>query len=331
MVENDDAPTVSIIVPVHNGGDKLKKCLDSIQKHHKPGIEVIIVADGESDGSWEYAKNLGMKTILVPQTGGPARARNIGASKSNGEILFFIDADVTISSSAIDLVQIAFANDPKLAALFGSYDDKPYEINMLSQYRNLLHHFIHQTSNKNASTFWTGCGAVRKDIFIAVGGFSESYHKPSIEDIELGYRLKGKGYKIELHKNIIVKHLKYWDAQSILKTDFFCRALPWTQLLLKQDMFINDLNLTVSSRISVAMVFILITSSLVSLFFPWFLILSVLSAVFLLIMNRKFYYFLLKNRGIIFLLQSIPWHWIYFSQSGLAFLLGWIKYKFNYE
>ena len=53
--------------------------------------------------------------------------------------------------------------EPGIAAVFGSYDDEPGAPNLVSQYRNLLHHFVHQTGRTEASTFWTGCGAVRRD------------------------------------------------------------------------------------------------------------------------------------------------------------------------
>jgi len=327
MIENTFDPSISIIIPVHNGGEKFKKCLDSILNTSPSNLEAIIVADGESDGSWRYAADRGMKIIKIPETGGPARARNAGASQAIGDILLFIDSDIIIPPNTVDLVRTAFANDSELTALFGSYDDEPYEKNMLSQYRNLLHHFVHQTSNRDASTFWAGCGAIRRKIFIEIGGFNEGYRFPTIEDIELGYRLKKSGYKIRLNKDIKVKHLKYWDALSILKTDFFFRALPWTQLILKQDMFVNDLNLKTSSRVSVACVLTFILTLGVALLTPWALVLTFFSAVLLCILNWELYRFLKMKRGIIFLFQSIPWHWIYFAQSGLAFSIGYTKYK----
>ncbi len=80
-----------------------------------------------------------------------------------------------------------------VSAVFGSYDDEPAERNFLSQYKNLLHHFVHQEGATDAGTFWAGCGAIRKDMFASVNGFnSEKYPYPSIEDIELGIRLKRK-------------------------------------------------------------------------------------------------------------------------------------------
>lgn len=124
--------------------------------------------------------------------------------------------------------QTLFSRELDLAALIGSYDDAPGATNFLSQYRNLLHHYVHQTGNEEASTFWGACGAVRREVFLAMGGFDESYRQASIEDIELGYRLKRAGLKILLCKALQVKHLKRWEAGSLLKADFCYRALPWT-------------------------------------------------------------------------------------------------------
>ena len=82
---------------------------------------------------------------------------------------------------------------------------------MVSQYRNLLHHFVHQEGNPEASTFWAGCGAVRRAAFDAVAGYDEArFRRPSIEDIELGYRLRRAGYRIRLDRDLQCTHLKRW-------------------------------------------------------------------------------------------------------------------------
>jgi len=319
--------TVSVIIPVYNGGYNFRRCLLSVKALSPSPKEVIVVADGDTDGSWKLAEEFGMRVLRRPVSEGPARARNLGAQNAKGDILFFIDADVTIPEDAIEQVVNAFQNDPDLDAFIGSYDDEPFESNLLSQYKNLLHHHVHQTSNREASTFWGACGAIRRDVFLKIGGFDKRYRRPSIEDIDLGYRLKKAGYKIHLLKHIQVKHLKHWGILSLLKADFFYRALPWTDLILNEGRIIDDLNLKLSSRISVMAVFMLPLTLIGSMFAPLLLILSAFLMVLLLGLNWNLYRFFKDKRGLGFTVKTIPWHWFYFFYSGLAFAIGYVKYQ----
>jgi GT2 family glycosyltransferase len=233
---------------------------------------------------------------------------------------------VTIARNAVGLVIEAFDREPDLAAVFGSYDDEPFEPSFFSQYKNLFHHYVHQTSSDEASTFWAACGAIRREIFFKMGGFNEGFRWPSIEDIELGYRLKRAGYRIRLLKNLNVKHLKLWGMRSLLRADFFYRALPWTRLILKEGKFLDDLNLKISNRISVVSVYILILALLGSFYIPWLLIMVLLPVLLLLFLNSRLYCLFKQKRGILFMLKTIPWHWFYFFYSGLAFLIGFADY-----
>ncbi len=246
---------VSVIVPVHGGGESFRRCLESIAAARSGDDELIVVADGDSDGSWRLAENFDAIIVRTPAPQGPANARNLGAESAHGDILFFTDADVTIPPDALRQVAGAFEKEPGLAALIGSYDDTPDVPNFLSQYKNLFHHHTHQTAREDASTFWGACGAIRRRIFLEMGGFDATYRHPSIEDIELGYRLKSAGYEIRLLKSLQVKHLKHWRVASLLESDFLRRALPWTELILRDRRFINDLNLRFSSRASVPVAF----------------------------------------------------------------------------
>jgi GT2 family glycosyltransferase len=319
--------TVSVIIPVHNGGEKFRNCLLSVKALRTPPKEVIVVADGHSDGAWKLAEEFDVQVLKRSVSGGPARARNLGAHHAKGDLLLFIDADVTIPNDMIEQVVNSFQNDPDLDVLIGSYDDEPFESNFLSQYKNLLHHYVHQISNRDASTFWGACGAIRRDVFLKIGGFNKRYRRPSIEDIDLGYRLKKSGYKIHLLKHIQVKHLKHWGILSLLKADFFYRALPWTNLILNEGRIIDDLNLKWSSRISVMAVFILPLTIIGSMFATWLLILTAFLITVLLGLNWDLYRFFKNKRGLGFAVKTIPWHWFYFFYSGLAFGIGYVKYQ----
>jgi len=219
--------------------------------------ECIVVDDGSTDGSAQVAARYGCTVVRREERMGPAAARNLGSAEASGDILIFLDADVCVHLDAVRRMRDAFQADPSLDALIGSYDDEPGHRDFLSQYRNLLHHYVHQTSHREASTFWSGCGAIRRSVFEEHGGYDESYARPSIEDIELGSRLRQAGCRIELLRDIQVKHLKKWSLFGILKTDVRDRGIPWTELILRAGKMPNDLNLRISQRVSVLAVALL--------------------------------------------------------------------------
>jgi GT2 family glycosyltransferase len=320
------APTISIVIPVHNGGESFRKCLASLEDFVPPSTEVIVVVDGGTDDSWRVAEDSGAKVLRFPMAGGPARARNLGASHATGDLIFFIDADVTVQADTLEQVAIAFQHQPDLAALIGSYDDAPGAANFLSQYKNLFHHYTHQNGCEEASTFWGACGAIRRDVFLKIGGFDESYRYPSIEDIELGYRLKRAGYRIALSKAVQVKHLKRWEVVSLLRAEFFYRAVPWTELIWRDRQLNNDLNLNISTRVSLLLTYGLLAALVAAVWWIGALAIAAIVGFVLLLLNLSVYRFFLQKRGLWFALRVIPWHWLYFIYSGLAFAVGTIRY-----
>ncbi len=321
--------TLSVIIPVYNGDITFRHCLSSLKQTKPSPDEIIVVADGDTDGSRLLAKEYGATVLELPESKGPAHARNLGAKVAQGDILFFTDADVMIPPNTFNQVKKSFKNQPEVTAFFGSYDDEPSEKNFLSQYKNLFHHYTHQQAGEEASTFFAACGAIRRDIFLALGGFDEHYHQPCIEDIELGYRLKQAGYKIRLVKTLQVKHLKCWRILSLLKSDFFCRALPWTELILRNGPFINDLNLRLSNRLSVVLTYIFLLA--LGGIGWWLGSLAIVTGAILLLLwlNAPLYKFFWRKRGLWFAIKAIPWHWFYYFYGGLAFIIGLGRFLFK--
>jgi GT2 family glycosyltransferase len=244
------APTVSVIIPVRNCPAELSSCLEGLRASLFKDYEIIVVDDASTDDTPEVATQNGIRLIRLQRQCGPAAARNQGAGVARGEYLLFLDADVCVYPETVGQLVEAFARQPAADAVFGSYDAHPGAPNFLSQYKNLSHHFVHQAGREQASTFWSGCGAIRRSVFAEVGGFDASYRRSCIEDIELGVRLRKAGYRILLDKRVQVTHWKRWSFWSLVKSDVCDRAIPWTQLLLRERILPNDLNLKLSQRIS---------------------------------------------------------------------------------
>ena len=327
-------PTITVVVPVRDGGALLERCLRKIQTSHLKALELIVVDDGSTDGSRDCAQRLGAKVLATEGQRGPACARNIGARAARGDILLFVDADVCVRRDTTARVRAAFARDRDLDGLIGSYDDEPSAPNLVSQYKNLLHCFVHQTGRRRASTFWSGCGAIRRSVFLAHGGFDESYARPAIEDIELGTRLHHAGHKVSLDPELRVKHLKRWTFPMLVRSDVFDRALPWTEIILRERHMPNDLNLARAQRLSVALALAFPLLFVGAMLAPDAAgrILAAVATVALLssiALDARFYGFLARRRGVGFALAAMPLHLLYHLYSGLAFGAGVLLYAWR--
>jgi glycosyltransferase involved in cell wall biosynthesis len=316
-------PFFSIIIPVYNGGSQFERCLNTVQRSSFTDWELIVVDDGSTDGSQLLANRHGAKLFETAGRAGPAVARNLGARLAKGHYLYFIDADCELHPDTLATIAKHFSANPGLDALFGSYDDAPEATNFVAQYKNLFHHYVHQNSQEEASTFWTGCGAIKRSLFLTLGGFDVlRYRRPSIEDIDLGYRLKQNGGRIHLVKQVQVKHLKAWTLTSLLKSDILDRGIPWTRLILRDRSFNADLNLQTHNRVSVVAVYVLLLALLVSLLQPTALLLALALAGLLVWLNLRLYRFFYQKRDLLFALKVIPMHWLYYVYNGLAFGCG---------
>jgi len=227
------APTLGVVIPATDSPPTLERCLAALEAGSRKPDTVAVVAE--------------------PAGSGPAAARNLGAAGCEADVLVFVDSDVEVHPEALALIERRFAAEPELAALFGAYDDDPAHPALTSRYRNLLHHHVHAEGAGEAQTFWAGLGAVRRERFEAVGGFDdELFPDASVEDIELGMRLRRQGARIALDPRIRGRHLKGWTQLSMLRTDFGRRGVPWARLLLRQGGGSTALNLGWRRRASAA-------------------------------------------------------------------------------
>jgi len=97
--------TVSVIIPVYNEEDVLANCLNTIVNQTYKPLEIIIVDDGSNDNTLNIAKNYQSPVsnfqLLKKKHKGPGPARNLGAKKAKGQILIFLDADMTFEKDFI--------------------------------------------------------------------------------------------------------------------------------------------------------------------------------------------------------------------------------------
>lgn len=265
--------SLAVVVPATDEPATLERCLAAIAAGERVPDELIVQRG--------------------PRGSGPAAARNAAVARLEADVVVFVDSDVEAHPDALARIERRFVEDSGLAAVFGAYDDDPAAPGLTSRFRNLLHHHVHVSSAGEAETFWAGLGAVRYEAFQTVGGFDAArFREPSVEDVELGMRLRAAGHRIVLDPEIRGRHLKAWAVLTMVRTDFSRRGLPWARLLLRRGRDATPLNLGWRHRASAAVSLLLTLSLLVRR--PRFGLGALLG---LLVLNRRFYLLLFRRGG----------------------------------
>ena len=322
-------PLLSIVVPAHQAALHLSESLGALVDSDlgREQWELIVVDDASTDDTSGIAKNVADRVLSLPgPPHGPGNARNAGAEAARGTWLVFIDADVLVHRDTLRRFTETIARQPEAVAIFGTYDARPRARSLVSEYRNLLHRHVHLQGAGDAETFWAGCGAVRRDWFLAAGGFdAQRYPKPQIEDIDLGYRLRDRGGRILLEPGIEVTHLKRWSLGAMLRTDIRDRGIPWVRLLLEREgPRRRSLNVGRAEPFKVALAgTALVSAPLGALtgYRPVFAVLPV-GAVLLTAWNLETFRWFAGQRGIRFAASVVPLHLLHYACIVVAATAG---------
>ena len=325
-----DQPLLSVIMPAHNAAGILPRTLGALRNSDLPRDrwELVVVDDGsDDDTSLIAARYADTVVTLAGKAHGPAYARNRGFEVTRGDVIVFIDADCVAHTDTLSRFATLFTEQPDLGAAFGSYDTMPPAAGIVSQYRNLTHHFVHHRNAGEVETFWAGAGAIRRDVFAEAGMYDEwHYSKPQIEDIELGARIRGLGRRILLEPSIQVTHLKKWTLRAVIRTDLRDRGIPWARLLMHRGAMMSTatLNLRWSEKLNTVLVWLalalLIGAPLVRSLTPIWVAAGCVAVV--IVLNHQLWAFFARVRGPFFAVLVMPAHLMYYLLNGISFGVG---------
>jgi len=316
-------PSLTLVMPTIGWEEPFGSCARAALAALGPDDDALVVFDGPPSQAPNWLLQSGASLLSTGQRSGPAAARNLAAHHARGDILLFVDADVELHADAVERIRAHFTADPELAAVFGSYDATPTAPGLVSRFRNLLHHHTHLSHPGPACTFWAGCGAIRRDRFLALGGFdAEAYHQPCIEDIEFGLRLSDAGGRSLLDPAIQGTHHKRWTLASMVTTDIHQRAIPWSRLLLQRRQLPTTLNLDPAARLSAGLSLVLpgaLAAIGITALRPWALLALAGSLALLLLLNRSFFALLWRQGGLRLSFGGLALLILYLIYSSLSF------------
>ena len=317
---------ISIVIPAYNAERFIMPLLDSIFRNKIKEMEVIIVDDCSKDDTVSIAKNYPVKVIELQKNGGPAKARNIGVEAAIGEIIFFLDSDVIVLDGTIKEVQDHFDRNPSAKCVIGVCDTEPLNKGFVPAYMAMFE-YIHliETPGNKVSVFAPRCGAVRKDFFMKIGGYKESYKGADVEDFELARRIS-RSDSIILNPKILVRH-QFANFQQALKI-YFKRTVMWVHLLLKVKKLDNAGPTSPSNGIAAMCAFFSILflvlipfSGFAKHLFAFFIIVYIIS-------NLKWWNFMRKEKGLIFAGRALLLNYFLGIEIMIAAMYAVVIYPF---
>lgn len=323
---------LSVIVPVHQGGEELPKILAALAQSDLPrsSWELIIVDDASTDDSAAIAAaHADLVIRLTGRPRGPAYARNRGFEASRGSVVAFVDADVLVHPQALSRMLDAIGEDPTIGAVIGVYDDGRTSGRLVSEYRNLVRHFEHESTTGETDAFTSGLALVRRDAFIAAGMFDEwRFPRPQVEALELGDRLHSLGYRILRRPDAEATHLKRWTLRSWIQVDLLDRGMSAARLSQFPNLKVRADRLYVTTRLDALLAWVTLTSLAVGV---WqqsvpFVLLGLSALLALVVHNVRLFASFMRARSLFFAVAAVPLHLFACAAYSVASALGRLLY-----
>lgn len=221
-------PALSIIIPAYNTWDTVVRLLASLEKSSWKDFEVII---GDDASHTEKPKALLQRKLTITRlavNSGPAAARNAAAKIAKGNVLVFLDSDVTVYSDTLKVIAEKFANDADLTALTGVWDKHQKTKAFFPQFKALRDwsYWINERdSDGYYYLFSTRIAAIKRDVFTRLGGFNEAFRE--MEDVEITYRI-ARRYAIIFAPDVRVHH--EFEGFLPVARKYFWRSFYWSRL-----------------------------------------------------------------------------------------------------
>lgn len=321
-------PDVSVIIPVKNGGAVFEECLAALRASQDARYEIIVLNDASTDDSSAVARRYSCRLKEFAASLGPSHARNEGAKIAAGDILLFIDADIIVPRHTLRTISAIFKNK-EVVAITGVLSETIRYHNFSSQYKNLWMRYSYLEMPDQVSLFYTSIAAIRKEVFLATGGFDTGYCSPSLEDTDFGQRLEMEGYQVHLQRDLEVEHVKHYTLSGLLRTDF-SRSAAMVKMTLRKGLnrFMSTGNKTSvrsSFMVGVLLFSLACSAALAGIMLPEamvpFLVIAGILFFSIYLLNLRFLKWLAVRRGWRFFLQSL-----FLIQIDVAVVIGGIFY-----
>lgn len=191
-------PSTAILIPTARRPEKLKRCLEQLIPYVSEHPECMIVVSDDGDATQTLAA-LGpefssVRVVQGPRRG-PASNRNCAAANSTGDLLIFLDDDCTPEPNLVAAYQRAALANPDA----GVFEGRTTAVGQVTSFAESA------PANETGGFLWSCNFAIRREIFVSVGGFDERFVFPAMEDVDMHFRVKART-RIQFVPNARVFH-----------------------------------------------------------------------------------------------------------------------------
>ncbi|HEY2579360.1 MAG TPA: glycosyltransferase [Streptosporangiaceae bacterium] len=318
-------PLVSVVIPNYNYASVLALCLRSVQAQTYPAIEIVLVDDCSTDDSVQVARSLGISPIQLPVNTGVCAARNAGAARARGNIIFFLDSDVALAPDAVAIAVDILQSDPRIGAVCGNYDTVPLiRGRLVEEYRNLFRRWWMGRADGGTVSGFLNCAilAVPAKVWAEVGPWSTGLiHSEGTVVIE---RLTER-YEVRLDSRVLGRHDD--DATlGIALRKVFIRTHQHVPFFLQRKRVAG----VVGSSESGASLAAVLTVISLALPFLWGAALIAVPALLLSVwvaLDARLYAYVFRTRGVSFGFFFLGMHFLVnlcFAAGAAAGILQWL-------
>ncbi|MDQ3739444.1 MAG: glycosyltransferase [Actinomycetota bacterium] len=215
---------ISIVIPVKNGGDDLRRCLDGIAAQRVPDeVEVVVVDSGSTDGSDALAEAAGARVHRIPpEEFNHGGTRNLGASLARGDVLVFTSQDAHAESEDSLSLLVAPLADPSVGGVYGRQiahqGAKPPEeffLDFLYGPRARVQRASSAGELSMETTLFSNVfSAMRRDVFERFRFVDDIVMS---EDQEWSARVLVAGYAIVYEPRAVVRHSHDYDLRAAFR------------------------------------------------------------------------------------------------------------------
>lgn len=322
-----------MIVPNRNGSATIGRCLEAVFRSSYGSIELIVVDDHSADDSVQVIAQYPCVLLRLETHDGAAAARNAGAERASGGVLFFIDADCLLQPDTVALAVESLVREGSRAIIGGTYTLEPADSDFFSRFQSVFINYFETRKAPEVDYIATHALAIDTAVFRSHGGFDETV-RPILEDVEFSHRLRNAGCRLVMNPAIRVQHIFNFSLTRSLRNAFI-KSRHWTRYTIANRNLLTDSG-SASLGLKLNVLVLAGSAGLLSAFVVTgnmaFLVVMALALAVNLFVNRGLLLAFHRAQGLGFALRATLYYLLPYALAvGVGAGVGMLRHLFSYR